>query len=103
MKTSEILNEIKQAVLAIEPSAEIILFGSEARGTAGKNSDIDLLIILEKQPSYQRQDELYKPIYKLELKYEKVISPFFIGKEEWEEESRKSPFYYEVQEDGIKL
>lgn len=45
VKKSEILNCIKETVLAIDETAEVILFGSQARGEAGVESDWDLLIL----------------------------------------------------------
>jgi predicted nucleotidyltransferase len=39
----------------------VILFGSYARGEAGDNSDVDLMIIAESDlPRYKRSRELYK-------------------------------------------
>ncbi len=38
---------IKQLVQNVDPTAQIILYGSFARGDNKLNSDIDLLILLE--------------------------------------------------------
>ncbi|MHC4443780.1 MAG: nucleotidyltransferase domain-containing protein [Planctomycetota bacterium] len=41
----------------------VVLFGSHARGNAGEDSDVDLLIIAESdQPRHKRSCELYKNI-----------------------------------------
>jgi uncharacterized protein len=103
METSQILKEIKEAILAIEPEAEIILFGSEARGTAGKHSDIDLLILLNGQRTFNEKMNITGAVYDIELKYSKVICPFVLSHKDWEEQSKRTPFYYEVQEEGIKI
>ena len=103
METKELLAKIKKAVLAIEPDAEIILFGSEARGTASKHSDIDLLILINRELTYKEKDQLYEPLYRLELETGKIISPFILSKGEWKDQSRKSLFYYEVEREGILL
>jgi len=38
---------IKSTILQFLPGASIVLFGSRARGEAGKDSDVDLLIITD--------------------------------------------------------
>ena len=39
MNQQELLDRLKQTVHEVEPSAEIILFGSRARGDAASDSD----------------------------------------------------------------
>src|SRR5712692_6745559 len=46
-QTNELLNEIKRRILAASDPEQIILFGSHARGNAGPDSDIDLLVVEE--------------------------------------------------------
>ncbi len=57
-------NKIKQVAtrIGIEADAEqVILFGSYARGDAGENSDVDLMIIAESSlPRFKRSRKLYK-------------------------------------------
>lgn len=41
----------------------VLLFGSHARGEAGENSDVDLMVIAESNlPRFKRSRELYKLI-----------------------------------------
>jgi len=42
----ELLRRVKEAVMALVPEAEVILYGSRARGTAQIDSDWDFLILL---------------------------------------------------------
>jgi predicted nucleotidyltransferase len=44
-QTTELLDEIKRRILAVSDPEQIILFGSHARGNAGADSDVDLLVI----------------------------------------------------------
>ena len=47
MKRTEVVRQIKEIIRQVAPTAETILFGSEARGEARPDSDIDLLILLD--------------------------------------------------------
>ena len=56
MRRSEIIEQIRKTVYGIAPTAKTILFGSEARGEARFDSDIDLLILLEGEKLTLAQD-----------------------------------------------
>ncbi len=46
-KIAELLAEIARRIVAVSDPEQIILFGSYARGEAGPDSDLDLLVIKE--------------------------------------------------------
>jgi uncharacterized protein len=48
-KKDSVLNQIKYYILEILPGSEIILFGSRARNENLRDSDFDLLIVVDKQ------------------------------------------------------
>ncbi len=47
LRSHPVCRRIKAAVLAIEPEAEVLLFGSRARGDAREDSDWDVLVLLD--------------------------------------------------------
>ena len=47
-KKDQILQRIKRSLITTAPSAVLVLYGSYARGTNTDDSDIDLLILLDK-------------------------------------------------------
>jgi len=61
-KDKHIAQLIKNQIKKKNPSADVILFGSRARGNAKKDSDWDILV-LSKRPILKR---LYKKGYKAE-------------------------------------
>ena len=100
----QLLMTIKQLVKNIDPNAKIILFGSYARGENKKNSDIDLLILVDRDDiTYQYEKQIKYPLYDLEFDTGQIISPLVISKSAWEQKHRITPFYENVKKEGIEL
>lgn len=85
-----------------EQIAEIILYGSQARGEAEPESDIDLLIVMKYAFDYAEEIEKTSDfIQELSLKYDTVISRAFVSEQRFNQE--KSPFLLNVHREGIVL
>ena len=104
MRRPEVVKQIKQTIEKTEPTATTILYGSEARGDARVDSDIDVLILLEgDKRDFRREEELSGALYDLELNTGVLISPMIILRKQWENRPFKTPFYVNVMNEGIKL
>jgi predicted nucleotidyltransferase len=104
MRRPEVVKQIKQTIEKTEPTATTILYGSEARGDARADSDIDVLILLEgDKRNLRREEELSGALYDLELNTGVLISPMIILRKQWENRPFKTPFYINVMNEGIKL
>ncbi len=104
MTRKEIVNMIAATLRSIEPTARSILFGSEARGEATDESDIDILILVDgTKISIDREESITTPLYEIELKTGVAISPLVMTKQEWENRPIKTPFYYNILKEGILL
>ena len=104
MSRPEILNSLREIIHREAPSAKVILYGSEARGDAGPDSDIDLLIIVDlDKVTLEDESKITFPIYELEIKTGVLISPMVIAKKMWENPPFKTPFYINVMNEGIEL
>jgi uncharacterized protein len=102
--SKEISQQIKQTVLKSEPGAEIILFGSYARGDNRKDSDIDLLILLQRQKVTDKdKTKIIHQLYDIELASGYPISSVILSKNDWLTRHAFTSFYYNVKEDGIVL
>ena len=104
MRRPEIVEQIKQAIKKAEPTATAILYGSEARGDARADSDIDVLILLDGDTrNLRREDEISGALYDLELNTGVLISPMIMLRKQWENRPFKTPFYINVINEGIIL
>ena len=99
-----ITQKIKKTVTEIDSSAEVILFGSRARGDAKKDSDWDILILVDK-PKVTFKDEkiFWHKLYDVELETEQCISTLVYAKKEWETKQSVTPLYKSVKQEGIRL
>jgi uncharacterized protein len=80
----------------------IILYGSQARKTANKYSDIDILIVLKNNINpYQEIDKTGIFVSNLCLKYDVVISRHFISQEKFS--NNNTPFLFNIRQEGINL
>jgi uncharacterized protein len=100
----DILMRIKYSVHSSEPEAKIILYGSFARGGGRKDSDMDILILIDKD-KVSREDEkrIKYPLYEIEFDSGQVISPLVISRKDWETRHKVTPFYQNVISEGIEL
>jgi predicted nucleotidyltransferase len=102
MEDKEFLKKIKQAVLAIDDKAQIILFGSRARGDANKDSDWDILIITDKKVGLNLQNDIRDKVYDIELEYLQPVSTIIFDKPHWNKISITG-FYENVMKEGVAL
>ena len=86
------------------PHIQTILYGSEARGDARPDSDIDLLVLVDTDKlSYADKDRIIAPFYDIELETGVIISTLIMPRKEWESRPFLTPFQYNVNKEGIKL
>ena len=99
-----IIQAITEKAKAIVPKgSEIILFGSQARGDARKDSDWDILVLLDKKKlSPSDIDEVAYPLRELGWDFGETINTILYTKEEWNRDMA-SPFYENVTREGIRL
>jgi predicted nucleotidyltransferase len=100
----KLLDEIKKRVLQTEPDAKVILYGSYARGDANEESDLDLLILVDRDVlSYQDKVKITRPLYSLEVETGQIISPLVKTKHTWEDKYYYTSLYFNIQKEGMEI
>lgn len=99
----KLLRAIKNIILSVNKNGKVILYGSQARGTANQNSDWDILILLDK-PKIEPEDfdRISYPLVELGWNEGEQISPKLYTFAEWQKRSF-TPFYKNIEKEGILL
>ena len=101
--SKRILNQIKETVNGIDPSAEIILYGSRARNTEREESDWDVLIITEGKSGFGQERKIRHKLFDLELEIGQPISIRLISRDIWENRKGIIPFYLNITSEGVSV
>lgn len=102
-RDTETLEAIRDLLKRVAPQAQAVLFGSRARGDNKPDSDWDILIVVDKEKLDESDfDNISYPLYELGWELDEMISPKLYAKGEWEKRSF-TPFYKNIQEEGIPL
>lgn len=94
---------IKKNILETDKNAEIILYGSKARGDDTDESDWDILVLTDYPVNFKIESKFRDHLYDLELELEEMFSLFVYYKQEWNTKHRITPFYHNVIREGISI
>lgn len=102
LEIGEIPELVKNEVKSLNSEAEIILFGSRARGDSRKDSDWDFLILLNEEVSERLKREIRDRLFEVELATEEVISTIIENKQNWLRH-QITPLYQNIKKEGVEV
>ncbi len=101
---AELLKLCATAIRQIVPQAEVILYGSVARGEETTESDIDLLVLVPQEATYELKRAISNQIYAIELEHEQLINLIVRQQKKWNSEPLNiTPLYHSIQREGIRI
>jgi len=100
----ELLKRCKKAIRQVVPDADVILYGSRARGDAEEYSDYDILILTNGPISMSLKKNFYDYTLDLELETGAVLTLMTYDRLKWDTPLyRAMPFHKNVDRDGVIL
>ena len=103
-REKEILLDCHEAIMGVDANAEIILYGSRARGKATDESDYDLLIVSDTPATLDNEDRFRVAIYDIQLETGTVITVILANRDEWSTPLyRAMPLHQNITREGISL
>ena len=101
-KVKSLINRIKEHLTKLyrEGVTKVILYGSYVRGEATKDSDIDVLVLVDQSLNpFKVRDSLSELLYDILLEEGELVSVIVIPESLFE--SYNSPFILNVRKEGL--
>jgi uncharacterized protein len=103
-KKQQIIHLIRQKVNELDSTAEVILYGSRARGDNKRDSDWDVMILLNRMNVDKKTEQTFRHhLLDLELEIGVPISVFVYSKSDWEGKYSITPLFRTIKKEGILI
>jgi uncharacterized protein len=100
---ADLLQRCKKAIRIVVPDADVILYGSRARGDAQEDSDYDLLVLVDRSADVALHARLISEISPLE-EDGAVLTLSIHNRELWNSKLYQAmPFHENVDREGVFL
>jgi len=100
---ADLLQRCKKAIRAVVPDADVILYGSRARGDAKDDSDYDLLVLVDRSADVEVHQQLISGISPQEGDGA-VLTLTVYNRDQWNSRRYQAmPFRENVDREGVLL
>jgi len=105
MFNQQALSELKTLLSATFPGEieQVILYGSQAKGTAVEDSDYDVLIIVNHPYDWRFEHQIYDATWEIDFKYDILTDVKCISTDELQTIKGKLPFVQNAFAEGVIL
>jgi predicted nucleotidyltransferase len=93
---------VKKKVLEIDKNAEVILFGSRARGDFREESDWDFLVLSDKEITDEYTWQIVDTLYEIEIETDNAIGSIVRNKTVWKNYVN-THLYKNIEKDGVLI
>jgi len=100
----KLLKRCKKAIRQVVADADVILYGSRARGDANEYSDYDILVLIDGVVSISLKERFVDQTLPLELETGAVLTLMTYNRQQWDTPLyRAMPFRKNVDREGVLL
>lgn len=99
-----LLADCKAAICQVAPEAQVILYGSRARGDACDDSDYDLLVLVEREVDMALERAIVNGLVPLEARTGKALTALVYNRLRWDSpQYRAMPLHQNVTREGVVI
>ncbi len=103
-RKQHIIQLIRDKVNELDNTAEVILYGSRARGDNKRDSDWDVMILLNHKNVDKKIEQTFRHhLLDIELEIGVPISVFVYSKSDWEGKYSVTPLFKSIKKEGILI
>ena len=103
-RKQHIIQLIRKKVNEIDNTAEVILYGSRARGDNKRDSDWDVMILLKQKNVDKKIEQTFRHhLLDIELEIGVPVSVFVYSKSDWEGKYSITPLFRSIKKEGILI
>jgi|WetSurMetagenome_2_1015567.scaffolds.fasta_scaffold282862_2 uncharacterized protein len=100
----KLLSRCKELIQRVVPDAQVILYGSRARGDATEYSDYDILVLVNGTADIPVHEKIISSIFPLELDTGAVLTLIIYNRQQWDTPLyRAMPLHENIDSEGVVL
>lgn len=101
---TDLLRRCKSAVTDVAGDADLILYGSRARGDAKEYSDYDILVVIDGPVDMPLKERILANVYPLLLETGRMLTLIIYSKKQWDSPLyRAMPLHKNVDREGLMI